>query len=58
MPAPKDQGKLLVAQGIKYNRKFHFWIVYQCFNTPNTTDKNAFFVTEQEARDHFNSLNQ
>ena len=58
MPAPKDQEKSPVAQGIKHNKKFNFWLAYQCFNTQNVQDKTAFFVTEKEARDHFNSLNQ
>jgi hypothetical protein len=56
MPPPKSQGTKPVSVGIKKNRAHNFYVVYKCFNTKNTPDYREFFLTEEEAQQHFNTL--
>ncbi len=56
MPAPKKKGTTPILKGIKHNTKFHFWVVFQCFNDTRTPDDREFFLTEKEAIECFNSL--
>ena len=56
MSPPKLQGRITILKGIRHNRKFNFFVVYERYNTPNTSDQADFFLTREEAEQKFNSL--
>jgi len=43
-------------KGIKYNKKFRFWVVYKNYNQKGKTDKKEFFSDLYQAREYYNKL--
>ena len=53
MPAPKDQGKIPVAMGVKYVKKAGGWLFYKTFNVENTPDLMKWCTSEKEALEEY-----
>lgn len=53
MPAPKEQGKIPVAMGVKFVKKAGSWLFYKNYGQENVTDVMKWFSTETEALEEY-----
>ena len=53
MPAPKEQGKIPIAMGVKYVKKAGSWLFYKNFKIENTSDLMKWCENETQALEEY-----